>query len=313
MTRFAPRRRRAFTLVELLVVIGIIALLISILLPSLNRARQSANAIVCANNERQIGQSLLLYQNANKGRLPMGKVDYNNGGGPALNVNNIQGWTWVDTISNFMQIPTVEYGVTGFDNRVEQAHPMFFDTDTFPADIPAYASVVYGNHYTSNPRYMPTAGIVDPATDGQFYRPHGERVVDSSAVAIVFDGAQQIGRAYTDGSARAVCESLDQWQWSYGSGMSYPEPVNTWVNTDTWYGSLALPGALVSNPGDLGNITKAEVIQANTDAIAGGNFDGPGIRYRHDQNTSTNTLFADGHVQKFKLGEMTRRTVCMNR
>ncbi len=63
-------KKTGFTLVELLVVIGIIALLISILLPSLNRARETANRVKCAANLKQIGSGLLLYSNENKGLFP---------------------------------------------------------------------------------------------------------------------------------------------------------------------------------------------------------------------------------------------------
>lgn len=62
--------RQGFTLVELLVVIGIIAVLISILLPALNRARDKARAVQCMSNMRQIYMFSAMFAQDNKGRLP---------------------------------------------------------------------------------------------------------------------------------------------------------------------------------------------------------------------------------------------------
>src|SRR5690554_165040 len=90
------RRMRAFTLVELLVVIGIIALLISILLPALNSARSAAISLTCQSNLRQVMQAVQMYANENKGIMPH---TYGNAGDGDLN-----GTYWTVQIAPYLGI-----------------------------------------------------------------------------------------------------------------------------------------------------------------------------------------------------------------
>ena len=70
VVRFGCRSQKAFTLIELLVVISIISLLISILLPSLSRARDQAKGVHCLARLKEFGSAIAAYENISEGRLP---------------------------------------------------------------------------------------------------------------------------------------------------------------------------------------------------------------------------------------------------
>jgi prepilin-type N-terminal cleavage/methylation domain-containing protein len=302
------RRRSAFTLVELLVVIGIIALLISMLLPALQKARQQANLIDCQSRLRQMGQALDIYVVDNKGSLPYGLVSHPDAKvtWTASTADAEPYWWWMFTLGQILN-----KNMVGSDGMVHNLSPIFTDKDTINAgtNINVFN---YVNHYACNERvlwsthdndFLPSAPHPLPNNNSIPQRKMGS-VRPSSSIFVIFDAPQCMDQG---GNSYPIDTELD------GNSLTFDYYFCLGVSGYNFYGRPVMPGGTAQSTSV--TICKAAQKKFNRDLASA--FNSPDgweneIRFRHENNTKMNALCLDGHVEVRTVGTAMVTDFCTN-
>lgn len=271
--------RRAFTLIEVLVVIAIIGLLVALLLPAVQSSREASRRLQCTNNLKQVGLALLNYETSHK-HFPPGYVSQFDSSGNDTG----PGWGWASMILPQMEEAAI-HNVIHFDLAIE--HP---NNGVRVAVIPSYLcptenlrQVWQAKRLDGTPicevaesNYVAMFGTTEPGVDGDgmFFR--------NSKIAM---------RDITDGSSKTIAagERTHQlgratWVGSVTNAVLFAEDDNTQAQAVPEVGA----GMCLGHAGE---------------GIGPGGTGGDVNQFYSLHGEGANFLFADGHVS-FLLSSM---------
>jgi prepilin-type processing-associated H-X9-DG protein len=251
-------RGAAFTLVELLVVIGIIALLVGILLPALSKAREQANITKCMANLQQIGLGIEMYNQLSRGAMPMAMERFFSNPAVIGFVGGGRGRTWAGLLRDVAKVPTYVFRCPS-DARD-------FSLDNSGLLVPMSSETGLSDTYSSNTLFVysygcPFAGYGPSATP---LRRMPWSIAASDANSIKFTGAFK--RVQIRQSSRL------QLVW---------DAYVPWLSTSTSWAALQanIVGQAQANNGTI----RVSIYRHTRDARD----------FRHGPNC----LFSDGHVE----------------
>lgn len=297
---------RGFTLVELLVVIGIIAVLIGILLPALNRARQSAQLTQCMSNLHQWGIGFQMYVDQNKGLLPMKPPDGTTSQPFAPSSGMIPGVKWpagIDDMSlYFNAIPSMIGGKSYYQMILDDKNgvnrlPGPGSNNLFVCPAAQSPNIIpgSGDALSSDPNFYAFSGsdssgqLISPAGSIGTFKANINYVYSSNLLDSVSPTTTNPATPFYYQGKMSQCRpaaAVVVMMEKIASPGEYLDPgVRTWCAANGWLGTKSMNGTQ-------GYTAGIAQLKANWKRFAA----------RH--NGGGSMLFADGHVSFYKWPEV---------